>query len=116
MIISGFFVAKGGSVHLGLPRFNPDGGSYPNGAFPLDVTISVQGAATKFRYTINDANIDENTGTLVNATSGVVSVTNHDVLRAIALDANGNHSNIKTAEYDHDHEGVPGGGGPPIIP
>ena len=98
-----------------MPNLDPAGGTYAAGDFPLDVTITVQSPANRFRYTINDTTIGLNNGIRVNATSGVVSVDNRDVLRVIAIDPQNRVSRITVAEYDHDHE-VSGGGGPPHTP
>ena len=106
------FLGTSSSIQLALPVFDPEGGSFPNGSFPMDVDISVQSPAIKFRYTINDNNIDLNNGILVNATSGTVSVPNHGILRAIAIDAQNRVSRVKLAGYDHEPGGN-GGGLPP---
>lgn len=112
------FAFLGENISLAVlpPTYSPPGGTYPAGDFPITVTISVQSPATHFRYTLNDPNIDENTGTLVNATSGTVQVNNRDILRAIALDAANRGSHITIDEYDHVNVGGPnpgGGGNPP---
>jgi hypothetical protein len=91
----------------------PDGGDFPLSFYPLDVAVSVEAPATHFRYTINDENIDVNTGTLVNAISGTVTVNALETLRVIAITATNIGSPIKEAFYGH---GTPSGGGGPPIP
>lgn len=108
------FLGTGAVLSVPMPDFDPSGGSYPTGFFPMNVTITIQAPATKFRYTINDVNIDLTHGTLVNDTSQVVAVSNNDELRAIAIDDGDHVSGIMVASYDHNTTG--GGGGPPHQP
>ena len=96
---------------LALPTFQPPGGIHP-GVGNFSVTVTVHSPAIKFRYTINDANIDLTHGTLVNDISSVVTVPDQSTLRAIAIDGNNRVSHVKAAYYERGSGGN-GGGNPP---